>query len=106
MNQQTRRVKERGFYYHVPRKLDVRLMKSESRALIGRHDFRAFTASDHQPDNKTKAKNTIRTIQRISFSQSHGFVYIDVVANGFLYKMVRNIVGTLIQIGLGRIPKG
>lgn len=104
LNQQNKRVKRKGLYYHVPQPLDVLLMKRESKVLIGRHDFRSFAASDPQPDSKTKS--TIRTIKKISFEQSQNFLYIDIEANGFLYKMVRNIVGTLIQIGLKRMPKG
>lgn len=106
LNQQTRRTKGRGFYYQVPRKLNVRLMKKESKVLVGRHDFRAFTAANSRSEDEQKTKSTIRIIKRLSFSQAGGFLHVDIEANGFLYKMVRNIVGTLVQIGLGRISKG
>jgi tRNA pseudouridine38-40 synthase len=106
LNQQTRRVKRRGFYHQVHHKLNDRLMKSEAKVLIGRHDFRAFVASDPQLKKKNKIKNTIRNIKNISIKKSHEFLHINIEANGFLYKMVRNIVGTLIQIGLGKISKG
>ncbi len=103
LNQQNKRVKGKGLYYHVPQPLDIPLMKRESKTLIGRHDFRSFVANDPQPNSKTKG--TIRTIKKISFKQSQGFLYIDIEADGFLYKMVRNIVGTLVRIGLKRMPQ-
>jgi tRNA pseudouridine38-40 synthase len=90
----------RNSVYFYPHFLDLRLMRSEATVLIGRHDFSAFRAS------QAKEKNPVKNIKRISISKNEDFIRIDVEADGFLYNMVRNIVGTLIEIGRGRMPKG
>lgn len=78
--------------------LDINLIKKVSRALCGRHDFKAFQASG------SAEKNTVRTIKNIKVSKKNGFVYIDLWADGFLYNMVRTIAGTLLEIGRGKLP--
>jgi len=87
------------YFYHYP--LDAELMRREAACLIGKHDFRAFCA------NASSAKNTIRTIKKISIKkQASGLVTIDIEADGFLYNMVRNIVGTLCLIGRHKLQSG
>jgi len=81
-------------------KLDADLMKREARCLIGRHNFKAFQAADK------KMRPSVRKIKGIKISKRKGFIFIDFEADGFLYMMVRNIVGTLIEIGRGRFKKG
>ena len=81
-------------------------MKTESKALLGQHNFSAFTAIDSWNKKHHIEKNKIRTIKKISFLSSNEFLNIDVEANGFLYKMVRNIIGTLIELGTGKRKKG
>ncbi len=83
----------RNFAYFVPNQLDFRLMQKGARFLVGRHDFRCFQAAGR------KAKDTIRIIQKIKVSRKGSIIFVDIQANGFLYKMVRNIVGTLIEVG-------
>ena len=89
----------RRFCWRVPWPLDVSRMKKEANTLIGKHDFKAFQA-------KSVIKNTVRTIKRLNIKKKGRFVTIDIEANGFLYNMVRNIVGTLVEIGRGYFPKG
>jgi len=89
--------KDRVYFY--PRPLNVRLMQKESRTLLGRHNFKAFQAS-----NK-KERDPIRTIKKLKIIQDKDLIYIDIEADGFLYNMVRNIVGTLIEIGRARFPR-
>lgn len=85
----------------VPYKLNMRLMRQEARALLGRHDFRSFCASG------STAKTTTRTIQNISIkTPDYPLIIIDIEADGFLYNMVRNIAGTLFEIARGRFKKG
>ena len=81
-------------------KMDLKLMKREARALVGRHDFKAFQASG------AKEGPTVRTIKALDITRSCDFVYIDIEADGFLYNMVRSITGTLVDIGRGRLSKG
>jgi len=75
-------------------------MKREIRCLLGKHDFKAFQAADK------KKKKSVRTIKNIKLSKKNDLIIFEIEADGFLFKMVRNIVGTLIEIGRGRFKKG
>lgn len=83
--------------WHRPAgKLDVEAMDAAIKKLIGKQDFKSFaTACD-------KRTSSVRTILDCSVKQDGLWIYIDVEADGFLYNMVRNIVGTLVEIGRGR----
>ena len=74
-------------------------MKDEIVCLKGRHDFKAFQSADK------KEKNSIREVYNVKLKKYGKVIIFDIEANGFLYKMVRNIAGTLIDIGRGRLPK-
>ena len=91
---------ERYYYNYVPYKLNLPLMKKETKELLGKHDFKCFKASGR------RAKDTIRTISKASFTKRGNKLYFTIEGNGFLYNMVRNIVGTLIEIGRGKFPPG
>ena len=91
---------ERLYQHYVPYKLDARLMAREARVLIGRRDFKSFQAADK------KERMSVRNIKRLSVKADGPVITIDIEANGFLYNMVRNIVGTLIEIGRGKFPIG
>jgi len=91
---------DRFYFTYVPYKLDINLMKKEAKTLIGRHDFKSFQGS------RRKAKDTVRTIKNISLRKKGRYIFIDIEADGFLYNMVRNIIGTLIEIARGRFPAG
>ncbi|MBK9140367.1 MAG: tRNA pseudouridine(38-40) synthase TruA [Verrucomicrobia bacterium] len=83
--------------WHVPRPLDAEAMRRAARHFVGRHDFAAFTA------NPGYARaSTIRTLYRCEIRRSGAQLTFRLVGNGFLYKMCRGIVGTLVQVGLGR----
>lgn len=86
--------------YFYPHPLNVKLMQQEAQALLGKHDFSAFRAS------QGAKRNPVKTIKKISVAKKGDFIYITVEADGFLYNMVRNIAGTLIEVGRGRFPKG
>lgn len=90
----------RNTVYFYPYPLDVRLMQREAKVLLGRHDFSAFKASDK------KERGSIRTIKRLKVWRDQDLIHIDVEADGFLYNMVRNIAGTLIDIGRQRLKSG
>ena len=90
----------RFYVYTVYHPLDIALMRREAKVLIGRHNFRSFQARDK------KEKNSVRTIKKLAIRRDRGFIYIDVEADGFLYNMVRNIVGTLVEAGRGKLEKG
>ena len=68
--------------------------------MVGTHDFTGFTASG------TSVENKVRTITKasVSIDEKTGFYIFTFSGNGFLYKQVRNMVGTLLKIGNGRMP--
>lgn len=86
------------YFYAYP--LNIRLMQREARVLLGRHNFKSFQAT------AKKEKNTVRTIKDLKIRHRGNFIYIDIEADGFLYNMVRNIVGTLIETGRGKLAAG
>ncbi|MDP2940908.1 MAG: tRNA pseudouridine(38-40) synthase TruA [Candidatus Omnitrophota bacterium] len=86
--------------YLYPQPLDIKLMQRESRVLLGRHNFKSFQASDK------RERDPVRLIKKLKITRSKNLIYIDIEADGFLYNMVRNIVGTLIEIGRHRFAKG
>lgn len=81
------------------RDLNLDAMKQAGCLLVGTHDFRAFCSSG------SSATTFTRTIYNLEITKANDKVYIEVEGNGFLYNMVRIIVGTLLAISEGRIPK-
>ncbi|MCK5014217.1 MAG: tRNA pseudouridine(38-40) synthase TruA [Candidatus Omnitrophica bacterium] len=105
LNRKARCAQQRNFSLLYPYKLNLRDMREEAKSLIGRHDFRSFTASDPAKRKKGIEENTVRTIKRLTITKKGDLLTLDIEANGFLYKMVRNIVGTLLEIGSGKRAK-
>jgi len=68
--------------------------------LLGKHNFKSFQATEQ------RERNPVRTIKRIKISREKNLLRIDIEADSFLYNMVRNIAGTLLEIGRGRFPEG
>lgn len=87
----------RNYSYHIPYKLDFKEMERGGEFFIGTHDFLSFTGS------KNVLENTIRTIYSLELEKQGEFIKVSVKGNGFLYNMVRIIVGTLIDAGLGKL---
>lgn len=85
---------------HVMRKLDITAMRRSAKVLKGRHDFRSLSAQDA---SRKGERNSVRTIRKLSVRREGSMVLIRVEADGFLYRMVRNIAGMLVEAGLGRI---
>lgn len=85
---------QRRFVYMMPDALDVELMQQASEFFIGEHDFSAFCA------NKKMKKSTVRRIDRIAVERDGEEVTLTFTADGFLYNMVRILVGTLLEVGL------
>jgi tRNA pseudouridine38-40 synthase len=75
--------------------LNIQLMQEGCRYFLGKHDFSAFRSS------KCQNKNPVKTVTRIDIDQSKDWIWLDITANGFLHHMVRNIAGTLLEIGIG-----
>jgi len=86
----------RAYAWHRPWRLDVPAMRRAAGLLKGRHDFTALSVKSR--------RGPVRTISRLAITKRGDVVTIAVVANGFLYKMVRTIVGALVKVGEGRLP--
>ncbi len=85
--------------YQVKYKLDVEKMKREIKKLEGKHDFVGFMSAG------SSVKTTVREIYRADLFEEGDRLIIEVEGNGFLYNMVRIIVGTMVDIGRGRIEE-
>ena len=85
--------------WHVPRKLDLRLMREAARLFVGKHDFQSFAANPGY-----KKETTVRTLTRCDLKKSGAQYTFVIEGDGFLYKMCRGIVGTIVQAGLGKFP--
>ena len=90
----------RRFAYHVPHPVDLSLLRQAAAHLIGTHDFSAFANEQHLG---SAAKNAVRTLTRIDCIDEPSGLRIEFEGEGFLYKMVRNIVGTLLDVSRGKI---
>ncbi|MEK4666841.1 tRNA pseudouridine(38-40) synthase TruA [Niallia sp. FSL R7-0271] len=87
----------RKYSMHVDQKLDISKMKEAASHFLGSHDFTAYSNA------KSKKKSMVREIYAIWIEKENGFLHIRVRGDGFLYNMVRKIVGTLIEVGLNTI---
>jgi len=86
---------------HVPQPLSVEAMNQALMALLGTHDFAAFAGGG------TPEGSTVRTCYAVSCALEavlgQPFIAVELVANAFLRHMVRNIIGTLLQVGQGKL---
>ncbi|WP_310601721.1 tRNA pseudouridine(38-40) synthase TruA [Anaerosporobacter sp.] len=85
----------RLYYHHVYKKLDIEKMQEAANYLIGKHDFKSFSAM------RTQVQSTVRTIYSLDVIQEGDELILRVRGDGFLYNMVRIIAGTLIKVGMG-----
>jgi tRNA pseudouridine38-40 synthase len=84
----------------VPWELDDQAMHRAAQALLGEQDFSAFR------DAECQSRTPMREVQAISVRRQSGLVALDIRANAFLHHMVRNIAGSLIEVGTGRRAEG
>jgi tRNA pseudouridine38-40 synthase len=89
---------EYGRVWHVPRPLDLKLLKKAANCFVGTHDFAAFAANRGKPE-----RSTVRTIYSVAVRRRGPFVMIEFNGDGFLYKMIRLIVGSLVRCALGKL---
>lgn len=92
VNRKVRPAIERKYKHWMWKDLDIEKMRKTASFLVGTHDFSSFEAANSPRDSN------IRTVNYIDIESQSCYIKILIEANGFLYKMVRNIVGTLIQI--------
>jgi tRNA pseudouridine38-40 synthase len=96
----------RRFCVHIPQALDLALMRREAKHIVGKKDFRSFMATDRAKRERERLKDTVRRIYRLDIAREGDYITITIESDGFLYKMVRNIVGTLIEIGKNKLAQG
>ncbi|MEW8957023.1 tRNA pseudouridine(38-40) synthase TruA, partial [Clostridium sp.] len=97
-NSKFRDVFNRKYTYHTDQSLNLNTMREGAKFLIGTHDFQSFTSL------KPKGgKSTIRTINYINISENNNIIEVEVNGNSFLWNMVRIIVGTLLEVGSGKL---
>lgn len=94
-NSDTPNVFQRKYQYQLDSAINIDAMRTAAQGLIGTHDFMSFCA------NKRMKKSTIRTIQSIDITPIGDEIRFTFTGNGFLYHMVRILVGTLLEVGMG-----
>ncbi|MGZ8901017.1 MAG: tRNA pseudouridine synthase A, partial [Limisphaerales bacterium] len=87
--------------WHVPQPLDLTAIRKAATYFKGKQDFAAFANNRHY-----KMETTVRTLHRCELKKAGPILTFIIEGDGFLYKMCRGIVGTLIQAGQGKFPAG
>jgi tRNA pseudouridine38-40 synthase len=87
---------ERMYSYFVPRKLDVEKMREAAKLFVGEHDFTDFSSQ------RRNTVTTVRTIYECRILQEGDIITLRIRGNGFLYNMVRIIMGMLLKVGVGQ----
>lgn len=93
-----RRAVGRQYGWFVPYELELRRMEEAACAILGEHDFRAFCIASSVP------KRSVCRVSEAGWSVGDGEVHFDIVADRFLHSMVRLLVGTMVEIGRGKLP--
>lgn len=96
INRQAPIVLQKNRVWWVPQKLDIDAMQTAAQKLIGNHDFSSFRAAECQ------AKSPIKTLDSATIKQNGDEIIFEFSARSFLHHQVRNMVGTLIEIGMGK----
>ncbi len=100
LNRDMPSILERHYVWHIRRKLNVEAMQKAATYFVGEHDFKAFEGTG------SPRTSTVRHVIRAEMRQTRdNQILFDIEADGFLRYMVRNIVGTLVDVGNGRIPE-
>lgn len=90
----------RKFAQEVPEALDMAAMREAAGLLMGEHDFKSFTSA------KKGKKSTVRRIDEISIEKEKDLITFTFVGNGFLHHMIRILMGTLLEVGMGKRSPG
>ena len=85
----------RKYAWQMTEPLDIEAMREAAGHVLGSHDFRGFCTK------AAKKKSTIRTIRLLEIYETKNEIVIEITGNGFLYNMVRILVGTLVEVGMG-----
>jgi tRNA pseudouridine38-40 synthase len=91
----------RPYALHLSYQIDKKLLHQAATYFVGKHDFTSFSNEAHKG---SASKNAIRTLHRVDCFEEGEELILELEGEGFLYKMVRNIVGTLIDVARGKLP--
>ena len=95
LNREAKSAIKGRYAWHVRKQLDLNEIQKASSAFIGTQDFRAFS---HAKEDEI----TIRTVTSMTINKEEDMIIIDISANSFLRSMVRNVIGTLVEVGMGK----
>jgi len=97
----------RNFAHHEPVPLNIEKMKKAARFFLGKHDFRSFTSEDRimkgRPSVSIDQVSFVRNVKRLNLQKRGKMLIFTIEADGFLYHMVRNIIGTIVGVGKDKI---
>lgn len=91
----------RLYAWHLPVLMDLQVLAEAARLFVGTHDFSSFANESHRG---SASHDPVRTMKRLDVVPVEGGIRLEFEADGFLYKMVRNIVGLLVKVGSKRRP--
>jgi len=101
LNRDLRSAFHHGYAWHIPQNLNLKEMRKATRMVIGEHDFSCFRSVG------SPTRTAIRRVVRTGWRRGQdGFIRFEIEANGFLKQMVRALVGTLVEVGKGKIDAG
>lgn len=86
--------------WRINYKLDMAVMRKELKVIIGSHNFKSFSAAEK------RERQMRRKILKAYLKKKGNFIIVSLEGESFLYNMVRNIVGTIVEIGRGKLPAG
>jgi len=91
---------KRLYSYHLPYPIDLQQLRRGAKLMLGTHDFTSFANQAHRG---SASHDAVRTLKRLDLFEEEDGIYLELEGDGFLYKMVRNIVGTLLDCARGKI---
>src|SRR5476649_95473 len=96
----------KAYVWWVKEPLDAERMREAARAFVGMRDFRAFSAADARDEPGETPPSTLVLVDRLEILEDGDLLLVSVQGSHFLWKMVRRMVGVLVEIGRGELPSG
>ncbi len=99
-----RRTSDNACVWWVKERLDIDAMREAARAFVGMRDFRSFTAADARDDAGETPASTLVLVDHLEIIEDGDLILVSIQGSHFLWKMVRRIVGVLVEVGRGELP--